>query len=173
MRPQWKKPFCIGDLEPNWKSTPTTPGVYIIMRGTLIQRIGGTDPRGILYVGKALNMRRRLNQFWNADHIASDLLRMQLSVASSVLDCKVPTEDKLYPVLSRLFTRIATPIKKHDLDEAERIVLTAYMLQFGELPPLNFSMRSRWEDMPSKLDLRWARQGMEVITWKSATKSRT
>jgi hypothetical protein len=164
MRPQWKNPFRIADLESEWESIPTTPGVYIIMRGTSIQRVGGTDANGIIYAGKALNIRRRLNQFWSADHIASDLLRMQLPVACAVLGCKVSTEDKLYPILSRLFARIATPLKKHELDGAERMVLTAYLLQFGELPPLNFSMRSRWEDMPSKADLRWAEQGMEVTT---------
>lgn len=174
MKSQWNKPFRLADLEPNWEKTPTTPGVYIIMRGTLIRRVGGTDHNGIIYAGKALNIRRRLNQFWNADHIASDLLRMQLPIARAVLGCKVFTEDRLYPILSRLFVRIATPIRKHELDEAERLVLTAYLLRFGELPPLNFSMRSRWDDMPRKADLRWAEQGMGITTWeRSVMKSRT
>jgi hypothetical protein len=168
MRAQWKKSFRIANLEANWENTPTTSGVYIIMRGTPIQRVGGTDQNGIIYAGKALNMRRRLNQFWNADHIASDLLRMQLPIACAVLGCKVSTENRLYAVLSRLFARIATPLKKHELDEAERLVLTAYLRRFGELPPLNFSMRSRWGDMPSKAGLHWAEQGMGIGKRKSA-----
>ncbi len=162
MRPQWMKPFRIADLEVNKESAPTTPGVYIIMRGTPIRRVGGTDHNGIIYAGKALNLRKRLRQFWNAEHIASDLLRMQLPIARAVLGRKLSTENELYSVLSRLFARIATPLKKHELDEAERLVLMAYLLRFGELPPLNFSMRSRWDDIPSKAELRWAEQGMRI-----------
>lgn len=161
MKPRWSKAFPIASLEEDWEKRPTTAGIYIIMRKKPVQRIGGTDACGILYIGKAFNLRERLNKFWNADHIASDLMRMQLPLACSVLDCSVQTEEELYPALSRLRSRVATPIKKRDLDSAERAVLMAYLLKFGELPPLNFSMRARWDEKPRKADLRWAGRGIE------------
>jgi hypothetical protein len=161
MRPRWSNTFAIATLEEDWERKPTTPGIYIIMREKLVRRIGGADPSGILYIGKAFNLRERLSKFWNADHIASDLMRMQLPLACSVLGCNVETEDELYPALSRLRARVATPLRKSDLDGAERAVLMAYMLRFGELPPLNFSMRGRWDGKPGRLDLRWATRGID------------
>ncbi len=161
MRPRWSNAFAIATLEEDWEQKPTTPGIYIIMRGKPIRRVGGTDAHGILYIGKAFNLRERLSKFWNGDHIASDLMRMQLPLACSVLGCDVETEDELYPALSRLRARVATPMRKRDLDSAERAALMVYLLKFGELPPLNFSMRGRWDEKPGKVDLRWATRGIE------------
>jgi hypothetical protein len=155
--PRWAKPFPIELIEAEWETIPATSGIYVIMTRKPIRRVGGFDRRGILYVGKAIVLRERLDKFWNADHIASDFLRMNLSVAEIILRKKMTKEDDLYPLLAKLYARIATPIKRgKELDMAERAILFAYMNRFGELPPLNFSIRARWKDKPSKDDLRWA-----------------
>lgn len=158
MRPRWSNTFS---LEEDLKQKATAPGIYIITRGKPVPRIGGTDPCGILYIGKAFNLRERLSKFRKAGHIASDLMRMQLPLACSVLGCNVETEDELYPALRKLRARVATPMEKRDLDAAERAALMVYLLKFGELPPLNFSMRGRWDEKPGRLDLHWATRGIE------------
>lgn len=77
-----------------------------------IRRVGGFDRRGILYVGKAIVLRERLDKFWNADHIASDFLSMNLSVAEIILRKKMTKEDDLYPLLAKLYARICYTHKK-------------------------------------------------------------
>ena len=145
MLPRWSQTFRIQAVDQKWEKMPATPGIYIIMKKKPIKRIGGIDSNGILYVGKALTIRKRLGQFWSADHIASDFLRMNLPLTRIFLGKWVDDEKDLYPLLGKLYVRIATPISgKGKLDEAEWATLFAYVYRFGELPPLNFSLRKRW-----------------------------
>ena len=53
------------------------------------------------------------------------------------------------------------PIPPHDLDVAERAVLYAYTLRFGEPPPLNAALPGRWMTAPTAEKLRWAEQGLD------------
>jgi hypothetical protein len=160
VRAQWSRPLSLGSLESVWDDTPDTPGVYLILAARPIGRIGGVDRRGILYVGKARNLRNRLWQFWYADHNASGLLWTQPVLARIVFSRTIRTVTDVEAHLGRLKAQVSTPIATRDLDAAERAVLYAYIGRYGEAPPLNFTLPRRWKAPPSAHDLRWAEQGV-------------
>ena len=159
VRTQWLKPFRIGTLESNEKTVPIKPGIYVIMSLKAINRVGGIDRAGVLYVGKAFWLRSRLKKFLYADHIASYLLWRNLKIAQRVLGKKLLSRKSVEHNLGKVYTKVVT-VERKELDTAERAVLVAYMYRYGELPPLNFSLRNRLSHKPSKQILRWAEQGI-------------
>jgi len=161
MKAKWSNLIRLKELEDHPEIISARPGIYIIMKGKVVSRIGGVDPYGILYVGQGINLRDRLKKFLKSDHIASDFLRMNLPLTRIYFGKGVKVEDDLYPLIDNLYARILTPIKgRGKLDEAEWATLFAYLSRFGELPPLNFSMRKRWEGKPKRAILNWVNQGL-------------
>jgi hypothetical protein len=157
----WLKPFRIEELDDNWNKMPSTPGVYIIFSKKRLQRVGGVEPAGILYVGKSGILRNRLWQFWDARHPASGLLWDHPKVASKIFGKKLTRKKDVDPFLGNLIVRVATPIRgKRKLEAAEKALLFAYMNRFGELPPLNFSLPGHWDKAPGRRELRWAEEGL-------------
>ncbi len=74
MRSPWYKPFVLETLNDSWDSYPASAGVYMIMSDRPIPRIGRVDDKGIIYIGKAKNLRNRLWRFLKIQHTASDFL---------------------------------------------------------------------------------------------------
>ena len=62
--------------------------------------------------------------------------------------------------VGELTVKAATLIGPSELENAERAVLYAYFFQYGELPPLNFSVPRRWKDSPSDEWIRWGNEGL-------------
>jgi hypothetical protein len=153
----WRKwmPLESLDNERLWNKLKSAPGIYIIRREKPIQRIGGQDNKGIVYIGKSSDLAKRLNDFWNAVHPASATLWEIAPMAKIYLGDQIKVPKDIVDPLSRLLIRVALPIKRNQLDEAERSVFLAYLWHFGELPPLNFSIPGgRWDD-----------QSIEGIAW--------
>jgi hypothetical protein len=80
MKGKWSKPTTI-DKE----TALPKPGIYIVPNLKRIRRIGGFDPKGILYVGKSDNLQERLRRFWSAYHPASGLLWDHPQIAQNYL----------------------------------------------------------------------------------------
>lgn len=156
----WLEPIVLERLEAEWDEVPASSGVYIIRRRRPVSRLGGADRRGILYIGKAGNLRERLWQFWYADHGAGWYLWRQPALARVVLSSGIRTITDVERHLGKLSVVLAAPIARAVLDRAERAVLCAYIARFGEAPPLNFSLPQRWADAPLPEDLRWAEKGI-------------
>lgn len=161
MRARWSDPVQVRAFYDNWEVMPSTPGVYIIRRDRPLQRVGGTDPSGILYVGRASSIRNRIWSFWDANHTASGFLWTHPSIARLVLNGRIRSVGDVERELGKLTVRYATPVHGHQLGRAERALLFAYFTRFGEAPPLNLNLTSRWAAMPSAPDLRWAEKGLQ------------
>ena len=159
MKTPWLNSFVVKDLDENWDNTSSKPGVYIIKCGKNISRAGGTDSLGILYIGKSLKLRNRLWQFWYCHHPASGFLWKHPKVSTSISGKALHNKTDVENYLGNLTVRVATPVKRKLIDNAERAVLYEYLFRFGELPPLNFSLPKRWKDAPSKSELLWASKG--------------
>jgi hypothetical protein len=153
MKSIWYKPIVLETLDVQWDTFSASPGVYIVMSDRPIQRIGGTDFRSIIYIGKAKNLRNRLWAFWKANHSASGFLWTHPTMANIVLNKPVRTVSDVEKYLGKLEIL---------LDSAERALLFAYIQCFGEAPPLNLSLPKRWNQLPPAEDLRWAEEGLFV-----------
>ncbi len=158
----WLSPFTVESLddEEGWDLAPSSAGVYVILRQFSINRIGGIDRSGILYVGQAPCLRDRLWKFYEAYHPASGFLWTHPSIAGIVLGKKIRGVSDVENGLGKLKVRVATPIGLRMLNRTERAALFAYVNRFGEAPPLNFAIPERWKVIPTTLELRWAEEGL-------------
>lgn len=161
MRARWSDPVVVKTFDGQWDAMPSTPGVYVVRTRKPIPRIGGLDKAGILYVGRATNVRSRIWDFWCANHTASGFLWTHPGIARLVLGGRVRTVTDVEKQLGRLTVRYATPVHAQQLGRAERALLFAYISSFGEAPPLNLSLTKRWDRTPVASDLRWAERGLQ------------
>lgn len=135
-------------------------GIYIVMRRKPIPRIGGKDRKGILYIGQAFDIAKRLDLFHYVGHKTSYAMYLQPKIAKLALKKQIKNEDDLYRTLGKLKVRIACPMNKKELDRAERACLFSYLERFGELPPFNANLPRSQKPKPMGNDLRWARKGI-------------
>ena len=162
----WYEPILLETLGAHdvWDFLPASPGVYIIMRGPPIPRIGGTDNKGIIYIGKSKILLDRLWSFWRVrNHIASDFLCAHPTIAQTILNNKqIKKEADVEKSLGNLRVRYCAPIEDSFLEEAEGTLFFAYIGHFGEAPPLNLNLPGRWNKLPTKQALQWAREGLYI-----------
>ncbi len=161
MKAEWSELFHIKTLDSKWTSFPKTAGIYIIRRKKAISRVGGSDPNGILYIGKSKNLGDRLWQFWAGNHTASGYLYSKPEVCTLIFGKRCKSYKEIELKLGELFFKFAAPIHSNKLESAETAVLYAYVKQFGEAPPLNLSLPNRWDNVPSAADLNWSKPGIE------------
>jgi len=154
MQAKWSKPNPIHKI-----GAPSKPGIYIIMSLRPVRRIGGIDPKGILYVGQSGALQGRLDQFWSAYHPASGLLWDHPEIARNYLGKRCSSQDAVGNLLGNLYAKIM-PLASKELDKAERALLFAYVYRFGEPPHLNFNLPGHWEKKPDKKELQWAKRGI-------------
>lgn len=160
--PEWKEPFRLASLDDEWDDRPSTAGVYVIQCGRPLDRVGGTDKNGIVYIGKSSNLRDRLWMYWYAEHDASACLWSDLKQAARLLGKKSLSKKQLEEALGSFTARTATPLESRYLQIAERATLYVYAQAFGELPPTNFAMPDRWGIKPNDRWMNWARLGLGV-----------
>jgi hypothetical protein len=158
---EWQTPFKVNLIDQKLEKYYEKPGTYIIsMRDRPIHRVGGIDENGILYIGSSLKIGSRLNLFWNADHPASGLLWVHQDLAQLIFQKQIKTRSEVEKLIANLEIRVAIPIKRNQLKDAERATLLAYMMRFGELPPLNFNIPGgRWEK-PDQKEIAWGERGV-------------
>ena len=156
----WSEPFFIESLDDGWENAPSTAGIYVIGCGRPLSRVGRLDPAGIIYVGKSRCLRDRLWTYWDAQHEASGILWDIPQIAEALFGTQVRAVTDVEALIGRSIVRVSTPIPDQDLGAAERAVLYAYTLRFGELPPLNATLPGRWTQAPTTVALHWAEQGL-------------
>jgi hypothetical protein len=158
----WHLPVFLGKLKHDWSSLlPVAGGVYLVKTGRPIGRVLGTDPTGILYIGKSLNLQNRVWAFPYGNHSASGFLWQDPTIRMKILNASSASEEDCGTALAGCFTCIAAPVPEPDVDRAEHAVLFAYFRRFGEFPPLNFSAPDRWRS-PTAEDVEWAAQGLNI-----------
>jgi hypothetical protein len=162
--PKWARDFRLADLYESWDDMPSGPGIYVVLSRRPIDRAGGRDPSGVLYIGQALVLRDRLWDFWYAKHLASDFLWSNPEVARLVLQTNLTSSKQVETELGNLWARVASPLPQHLLTESEHAVIWAYTIRYGEPPPLNSALPRRWGERPKAKWLQWARAGMMAGT---------
>jgi hypothetical protein len=162
--PKWSRDFKLADLylDKIWDEMPGGPGIYVVLSGRPINRAGGRDPSGILYVGQTSIVRNRLYRFLEAGHSASDFLWSNPEVARLILQTDLSSSEQVDTALGNLWARVASPLLQNLLTESERAVIWAYTIRYGEPPPLNSALPRRWGERPKEKWLKWARTGIAV-----------
>jgi len=144
----------------DYSDIPNKPGIYIISNRKIIGRVGGDDRKGIVYIGKSTNLRRRVKNFWDGYHSAGGYLYEHPIIAEKIMKMKIINEKDVDKGIGKLKIRYATITDSEKLEMAERAVMFAYIRRFGEAPPLNLNMPKRWDKMPSLTHLKWAEVGI-------------
>lgn len=91
-----------------------------LSRPAILDRVGGKDITGTLYIGEAGRLNMRLNQLRLGKHQASNL--------PTILESVFPPEQL---AIALMFTHTFTKWIERDL-------INAYINSFGEAPPLNY-----------------------------------
>jgi hypothetical protein len=120
------------------------------------------DKTGIIYIGKAIRLRSRIYGFLTANHQASGFLYESPDLARLVLNHRINGPTDVINCLKKPTARFAANISKGKLNSAERALFFSYINLFGEPPPLNLNIPSRWVSKPSSGDLHWAEAGIRT-----------
>jgi len=148
--PKWGEPFRLDILYDGWDEAPRKAGVYVVYTGKTIQRAGGPDKKGILYIGKSIVLRNRLYNFWYVQHPASGLLWTYPKLTQSILKVTCKNKKQVEDLIGAFKAVVATPVPKNLLNLAEKAAIYAYFSRYGELPPLNFNFPMKWTDSSDK-----------------------
>ena len=81
---------------------------------------------------------------------------------------KAKTDNKKSQLIESCIVRVATPIPHEELYDAERAVVYAYALRFGEPPPLNSTLPGRWTKAPNIMALKWAERVLGLPNTKNS-----
>ncbi|MCG2419363.1 hypothetical protein K8089_10040 [Aequorivita sp. F47161] len=135
----------------NWS---TAPGCYILYRENgPVPRIGGLDPKGILYIGKGDSILRRVKSLrdsviCNASHDQTECVIKGHNALSQKF-----YRMRKHITVENLSIRIFQLPKNIQSSYLESYLLEEYASQFGELPPLNGSYGSHYfEDAVNNLN---------------------
>jgi hypothetical protein len=147
----------------DYSDIPNKPGIYTISNRKIIGRVGGDDKKGIVYIGKSKNLRRRVKNFWDGYHSAGGYLYEHPIIAGKIMKMKIINEKDVDKGIGKLKIRYATVTNLEELELAERALMFAYIRRFGEAPPLNLNVPKRWDRLPSSQDLKWAEKGISGV----------
>jgi hypothetical protein len=120
-----------------WKEVPKEEGVYWIYglepdgKPCLINRLFGSDPTGLLYVGQSKDLRERLRMLWRT--IQEDYLAKAHTFGKKYKHIKKARNK--FPIHSLMVRfELCSSAKNR-----EAKVLEKYIAEFGEVPPFNSS----------------------------------
>jgi len=159
----WYRSYLLNFCKEDYTDIPNKPGVYIISNRNIIGRVGGDDRKGIVYIGKSINLRQRVKSFWNGNHTAGGYLYEHPVIARKIMKMRIINEKDVDKGIGKLKIRYATVTNLEELELAERALMFAYIRRFGEAPPLNLNVPKRWDRLPSSQDLKWAEKGISGV----------
>ncbi len=117
-----------------------------------VPRIGGTDPDGIIYIGRSgyethktdRSLAQRISEFGSGPSSGGETYWLMKEHCTNFRHA--PYKDH------RLQYR-ARHVKgtKREVDKAEIEALAVYFAQYGELPPCNSSFPGKWDDFYKSL----------------------
>lgn len=130
---------------------PRKPGVYILTyiengKPKTFSRLNGADNEGILLIGKTVNLRSRVGDFFR--DIMSEGLRDKYhsegwNFRAYFRDNPNPHVIKLKPTNIRVNWKITESGK--EASEFETQLIQDYVMTFQDKPPLNISIKRRME----------------------------
>lgn len=120
-----------------WDTVPLESGVYEIrwaINGNAqpINRVDGTDEEGLLYIGKASEIKKRLRRFWN--YITLEKGKHTAGHTYLIYDYERKIKH------NQIETRWRT-IPKEDMDDVETKLIDDYLDMYLDSPPLNISIK--------------------------------
>lgn len=138
------------------------PGIYFIRwkkDGTTvtINRLGGSDGNGLLYVGESKDLRRRFHRIWRGiNKVNNDESKTPHTFRNTLVFCKLHEEinsDEYDVAWQHLSTILEVKIQ-------EAAALKLYTEKFKELPPLNLKIcREKY--------LNWGLDYFDQSRWKA------
>ena len=140
-------------MEINWQNLLTLadnkfpgvedkPGIYFIRwkkysDPVTINRLGGPDSNGLLYIGESKNLRKRFQRLWRGIKKVNDTTSKTIhTLRTTIVFCRLDKEIKLneYEIIwQHLATKIEAQIQ-------EASALTLYTEKYKEPPPLNLKV---------------------------------
>ena len=141
------------------------PGIYVVRwkkYGTpvTINRLGGSDSNGLLYIGESKNLRRRFQRIWRGiNKVNTTKSKTSHTLRNTIVFCKLHEEinsDEYEIAWQHLSTKIEAQVQ-------EAAALKLYTEKYKELPPLNLQIctqkylnwglkyfdQSRWKAKPN------------------------
>lgn len=121
----------------DWSEVPQTYGAYAVATNLSIPRAIGTDPEGILHVGEAANLRRRIYSFVKCAGkrgVTGHMAAWRYASCATALT--------KYYQYHTLRVRWMTTASKQSAYRLEEKILSQYLKRHGELPPLNY--KANW-----------------------------
>lgn len=122
----------------NFKDLPTEPGIYFVRwskagKAISICRLGGVDHKGILYVGSAVKLRRRIRELWRGINGKVEAH----TIGKTIIFCKTFETINLdeYEISWKTLST------HKEATGQEWIAMVSYAQKYKEPPPLNLSLR--------------------------------
>ncbi len=141
------------------------PGVYFIRwtrneNPVILNRLGGSDSNGLLYIGESKDLRRRFQRIWRGIKKVHKTTKTTNTLSRRIVFCKLHEEinsDEYEIIWQHLSTKIEAQVQ-------EAAALKLYTEKFKELPPLNLQVctqkyaiwgldyfdQSRWSAKPNE-----------------------
>ena len=120
------------------------PGIYVIRwknneTPVTINRFGGSDSNGLLYIGESKDLRRRFQRVWRGiNKVPFSKNKTSNTLRRTIIFCKLHEEiapDEYEVAWQHLSTKIEAQVQ-------EAAALKLYSEKFKELPPLNLKLCS-------------------------------
>ena len=120
---------------------PDHPGVYFVRwtrngKPVSVSRLGGVDSNGLLYIGSAKNLRRRLRELWKA--IKTYKVEAH-TISKTIIFCKV-FEIIAFDDYQIAWEKLGT---REEAVRQEWAAIRIYSTKYREPPPLNLSIRRK------------------------------
>ena len=124
--------------EGRFRKAPSTSGIYFVRqlkngKAICIPRLGSSDNEGVLYIGSAKNLRRRIRELWQG---INGKVRAH-TIGKTIIFCKV--FDIISPAEYQVIWEELQTHKEAVGQESAAIKL--YCDKYKEPPPLNLALR--------------------------------
>jgi hypothetical protein len=128
----------------NFHGVENKPGIYFIRwkkgeNPVTINRLGGSDSNGLLYVGESKDLRRRFQRIWRGIEKVHKTSETPDTLSRRIVLCNLHKEiksDEYEITWQYLSTKIEAQVQT-------AAALKLYIEKFRELPPLNLQVCTR------------------------------
>jgi hypothetical protein len=122
-------------------SVENNPGIYFIRwkkfeNPVSINRLGGSDDAGLLYIGESKNLRRRFQRLWRGITKDESKSKNFYTLRKALIFCKLHQEiqsDEYEIVWQHLSTKLEAQMQ-------QAVALKLYAEKYKEPPPLNLKV---------------------------------
>jgi hypothetical protein len=120
------------------------PGIYFIRwakneEPVILNRLGGSDSNGLLYIGESVDLRKRFQRIWRGIEKADKTSETTDTLSRRIVFCNLHKEiksDEYEITWQHYSTKIEAQVQN-------AAALKGYIERFRELPPLNLQVCTR------------------------------